>query len=66
MPPISGSWEKALKGEFSKEYYKKLFIKSGRVSDKDDLSSCGRYIQCLSFYTSGGSEGGDSRPGSLP
>ena len=27
MPPISGSWEKALKGEFSKEYYKKLFIK---------------------------------------
>lgn len=27
MPSISGSWEKALKGEFSKEYYKKLFIK---------------------------------------
>ena len=27
MPPISGSWEKAVKGEFSKEYYKKLFIK---------------------------------------
>lgn len=27
MPPISGSWEKALKGEFSKDYYKKLFVK---------------------------------------
>lgn len=27
MPPISGSWEKALKGEFSKAYYKKLFVK---------------------------------------
>ncbi len=26
MPPISGSWEKALKGEFSKDYYKKLFV----------------------------------------
>lgn len=25
MPPISGSWEKALRGEFSKDYYKKLF-----------------------------------------
>lgn len=27
MPPISGSWEKALKEEFSKDYYKKLFVK---------------------------------------
>ncbi len=27
MPPISGSWEKALKGEFSKDYYKKMFVK---------------------------------------
>ena len=27
MRPISGSWEKALKGEFSKDYYKKLFVK---------------------------------------
>lgn len=27
MPPISGSWEEALKGEFSKDYYKKLFVK---------------------------------------
>lgn len=27
MPPISGSWEKALKGEFFKDYYKKLFVK---------------------------------------
>lgn len=27
MPPIIGSWEKALKGEFSKDYYKKLFVK---------------------------------------
>lgn len=27
MPPISGSWEKALRGEFSKDYYKKLFVR---------------------------------------
>ena len=27
MPPISGSWEKALKGEFPKDYYMKLFVK---------------------------------------
>lgn len=27
MPPISGSWEEALKGEFSKDYYRKLFMK---------------------------------------
>lgn len=27
MPPISGSWEKALREEFSKDYYKKLFMK---------------------------------------
>ena len=25
MPPLSGSWANALKGEFSKDYYKKLF-----------------------------------------
>ncbi|MDD7738785.1 MAG: uracil-DNA glycosylase [Lachnospiraceae bacterium] len=25
MPPLSGSWANALKGEFSKEYYRKLF-----------------------------------------
>ena len=29
MPPISGSWEKALKGESSKDYYKKLLSNSG-------------------------------------
>ncbi len=27
MPPISGSWEQALKGEFSKDYYRQLFVK---------------------------------------
>ena len=25
MPPLSGSWANALKREFSKDYYKKLF-----------------------------------------
>ena len=25
MPPITGEWEKALKPEFDKDYYKKLY-----------------------------------------
>ena len=29
MPPLSGSWANALKGEFSKDYYKKLFQSVG-------------------------------------
>ena len=30
MPPISGSWAKALQGEFHKPYYKELFETVGR------------------------------------
>ncbi len=30
MPPISGSWAKALQGEFHKSYYKELFETVGR------------------------------------
>lgn len=30
MPPLSGSWAQALKGEFHKEYYKQLFEAVGR------------------------------------
>lgn len=29
MPPLSGSWAQALKGEFHKEYYKRLFAAVG-------------------------------------
>ena len=41
MPPLSGSWANALKGEFSKDYYKKLFQTVGnimRMMEKDDLT----------------------------
>lgn len=30
MPPLSGSWAQALKGEFHKDYYKKLFAVVGQ------------------------------------
>lgn len=30
MPPLSGSWAQALKGEFHKDYYKKLFTVVGQ------------------------------------
>lgn len=38
MPPLSGSWANALKGEFSKDYYKKTVSDGGSgVQNPHDL-----------------------------
>ena len=39
MAAISGAWLEALKGEFKKPYYKKLFETVNQ--DETDLSACG-------------------------
>ena len=62
MSGLNGDWYEALKGEFSKPYYRKLFE---TVNEEIDLSTGTRYFQCISSDSAEGCEGCDPWTGSL-
>lgn len=67
MPPLSGSWANALKGEFSKDYYKKLFQTVGAeykthtiYPPADDI------FNAFHFTPARAGKSGHPGPGSVP
>ena len=66
MSGLNGDWYEALKGEFSKPYYRKLFeTVNEEYRTKLDLSTGTGYFQCISSDSTEGCEGCDPWAGSL-